>query len=139
MATNPQRVKMNTALKSIFVPKLKGLGLKGTYPNFRMQKDGFVITATIQFSLYSRAFVVEFGRDKLNDLKGMAKNTPFEKLTSSYMTHRYRLGAKQMGSDKWFKFEDFTTDDEYDDLARQAEKELPTAEHFIESGAGGYL
>jgi hypothetical protein len=135
MAKNEQRTKMDFALKKIFVPELKSLGFKGTYPHYRIITEDSILTAMIQFSLYSRAFVIELGRSKLSGLSILAGTKPLEKLTTPYLSNRYRMGARTLHRDPWYDFENCRQESDYEKVAMLAKEQLADGISFLELAA----
>ncbi|WP_322049645.1 DUF4304 domain-containing protein, partial [Paraburkholderia sp. J67] len=60
--TSMNRDEMNSALRARFVPALRQLGLKGSLPHYRRQRDSRVDLLTVQFDRHGGGFVVELAQ-----------------------------------------------------------------------------
>lgn len=98
------RKTMQAILKRTCVPVLRGLGFKGSFPNFYRETAQFVALANVQFALAGGSFCVNLGYADPG-----RRNVPYkpetapDKLSVSQTRERKRLGAVA-GGDHWFVF-----------------------------------
>lgn len=104
---------MKDALKSVLVPRLRGLGFGGTLPHFRRRKTSGVDLLTVQFDRHGGGFVVEISRCSLDGVTTRwGKHIPPNKVTVHDLDPqlRHRLGSPRPGVDgRWFRFDDGAT------------------------------
>jgi hypothetical protein len=99
------RDDMNRALKEVAVPALRALGFKGSLPHLHRQRaDGYDLLS-FQFRSDGGSFVVEVGRVGLAGILFAGRTIPANKLNTTYLEHRHRLGAPLSGGDHWYQFE----------------------------------
>ena len=96
---------MGATLKSSVIPKLRGMGFKGTFPHFRRQAESCIELLTFQFNLSGGSFVIELSACTQNELEQHWDSRLTAKTVTAHdMGNRYRLGASSKGSDHWFVF-----------------------------------
>lgn len=111
---------MTRALKDTCVPLLRGMGFKGSFPNFHRDDDGFVCLVNFQFNKAGETFCINLGfadperrnvvrhcRDvDVKDLRVSMTGGLIE--GGNYLSGRWRVGGKPLGdglySDCWFSF-----------------------------------
>lgn len=97
---------MDALLKQSCVPVLRGLGFKGSFPNFFRETKDFVALANFQFSSAGGSFCVNLGYADPNRSNIYIKpETEPGKLRVSQTKDWVRLGAVA-GGDHWFVFGD---------------------------------
>lgn len=103
---------MNQALKTVFVPVLRGVGFKGSMPHFRRLLPDRVDLLTIQFDRYGGGFVVEIsqcGPEGVTTHWG--EQIPATRVTTHdlHPDKRHRLGSPTQNVEgRWFRFDDGT-------------------------------
>lgn len=113
---------MSSALKTYCVPILREMGLKGSFPNFYRDVDGFVSLVNFQFHARSEKFCINLGfadperRNVVDDCKYFAPNKLRVSMTGTlyrngaYLPDRWRVGQQPIGdkffSDSWFSYAD---------------------------------
>lgn len=101
------RAEMDAAIKAIVIPCLRGLGFKGSPPNFRRERDGACDILTLQFGSAGGAFVVELGRVGLEGFDFHGRHIPPAKASTRYLQHRHRLGGPlppEPSRDSWYVY-----------------------------------
>ncbi|WP_322054931.1 DUF4304 domain-containing protein [Paraburkholderia bannensis] len=107
--TSMNRDEMNSASRARFVPALRQLGLQGSLPHYRRQRDSRVDLLTVQFDRHGGGFVVELaqcGADGITTHWG--EIIPATNVTAHdlHPRQRHRLGASGPNQDCWFRFDD---------------------------------
>ncbi len=103
-AVDADRKTMEALLRRNCVPVLRGLGFKGSFPNFFRETNGFVALANVQFASAGGSFCVNLGYADPGRANVYFKpETEPEKLRVSQTTEQVRLGAIT-GGDHWFVF-----------------------------------
>ena len=105
MRMETDRKTMIAVLKRSFVPTLRALGFKGSFPNFFRVTEDFVALANVQFSGAGGSFCVNLsyaGPGRSNIF--FEPETEPEKMRISQTRDRLRLGAATTGGDHWFVF-----------------------------------
>ena len=88
------RPEMDQALKSAFVPCLRELGFRGTYPHFRREGPTHIEVVGVQFSQWGGQFYIEVGLgDKAGESLPLAGFVPAGKLKHYHVWPRERIGA----------------------------------------------
>ena len=98
---------MMSAIKSIFVPELRGQGFKGSFPHFYRTGPTRTDFLTVQFNSAGGSFVVEIAKCGPNGIgSGHWKDLPVSKLNVQYFAERLRLGCNPAANilDHWFEF-----------------------------------
>ena len=106
MATE-SRKNMEQALKEFFVPELRALGFKGSFPHFRRIAENSIDLLTFQFYSAGGSFVVEIGQCPLEGFtNAVGILTPANEVTVAHVFPRLRLGSSHEAgkSDHWFEF-----------------------------------
>src|ERR1035437_1976934 len=100
---HPARKKMELAIKSIVIPKLREMKFKGTMPNFRRTLESHADLLTFQFNLSGGSFVVELAVCTQEDIAAHWRaDLSLKKVTAHDLNQRRRLGSVSPGSDHWF-------------------------------------
>ena len=98
------RKTMVAVLKRSFVPTLRALGFKGSFPNFFRVTEDFVALANVQFSGAGGSFCVNLGYADAGRTNVYSRpETEPDKLRVSQTRDQVRLGAAA-GGDHWFVF-----------------------------------
>ena len=123
---------MVAAIKRVIIPDLRSRGFRGSLPHFRRQDTTHVDLLSIQFSRWGGEFVVEVARAPSEGVTlGSGKFIPPSQLNAHHVLRRLRLGAADMNSDHWFKFDDATTTSDFDRVASEVPPLIATqAESF---------
>jgi len=111
---------MSSELKKHCVPVLREMGLKGSFPNFYRDVDGFVSLANFQFNALGEKFCINLGfaDPERRNVVGHCKYFEPKKLRVSmtgglyenenYLSDRRRVGQQPIGdglfNDSWFFF-----------------------------------
>lgn len=111
---------MNLALKALVVPVLRNLGFKGSLPHLRRMRGDACDLLSFQFRSAGGSFVVEIGRVAASGKLFAGRSLPVEKLNTTYLQFRHRLGAPLSGGDHWYRYEDESPDE----VARQVVSDL---------------
>ncbi|QDU11038.1 DUF4304 domain-containing protein [Gimesia aquarii] len=98
---------MNQVLKELVIPKLRGIGFRGSMPHFRRLRDEQTDLLTFQFSTSGGKFVVEVAFASAGPFEtSWGKIIERKKLTAHDLNNRLRLGPKVDGeNDFWFIYE----------------------------------
>src|ERR1044071_8731343 len=100
------RDQMISALKEQVVPKLKGLGFRGSFPHFRRRTDRSTDLLTFQFDKWGGGFCVEIGMCSASGfLTAWGEQIDPNKVRAIDVTNRFRLGAGDANSDYWFRYD----------------------------------
>ena len=98
---------MISALKATFVPELRRLGFKGSFPHFHRRLAHRVDFVTVQFNRDGGSFVVEIAKCGPNGKsEGFGSELPVSKLNVQFFRDRLRLGSDRNAgrTDHWFQF-----------------------------------
>ena len=102
---HPVREKMEAAIKLLIIPKLRGMGFKGSMPHFRRVTETKAELLTLQFNSSGGSFVVELAVCNEVDIENHWRaDLTFKNVTAHDMKSRQRLGSKAKGSDHWFVY-----------------------------------
>lgn len=102
---HPVREKMETAIKSLIVPKLREMGFKGSMPHFRRTGESKADLLTFQFNSSGGSFVAELAVCTTADIENHWRaDLTFKNVTAQDINSRQRLGSKTKGSDHWFVY-----------------------------------
>lgn len=74
------RKEMDQALKALFVPSLRSLGFKGTYPHFRCEGSQYMELLGIQFSQWGAQFYIELSLGHKEGIEINGKLIPAKEL-----------------------------------------------------------
>ncbi len=105
--SNEARKQMDKALKECFVPELRKIGFKGSFPHFKRLDQDKLDLLMVQFYSAGGSFVVEIGQcepEGYTNAKGYL--TPATKVKVISVFPRLRLGSNPDAgvNDHWFKF-----------------------------------
>jgi hypothetical protein len=123
-----KRKAMNAALKDIFIPALRAVGFKGSFPHFhRVSRDSLHLL-TLQFDKWGGGFIIEIAKCPNKPfITSWGEAIPPVKITAHdlYTNQRHRIQPRpESGVDSWFRFDDGGVED----AAREAVANLPQAE-----------
>lgn len=114
---------MIATLKEHVVPVLRARGFKGSFPHFRRPTDAAIHLLTFQFDRWGGGFVVEVASCSAEGVTMQwGEHVVPAKVTAHDVSHRLRLGAAEIGSDHWFRYDRCdaeTFGDRYEALARE--------------------
>ena len=102
-----QRSLMISALKDRFVPELRRLGFKGSFPHFHRPRGDRVDFLSVQFHRDGGSFVVEIAKcGPHGKVEGFGSELPVSKLNVQFFRDRLRLGSDSKAGriDHWFEF-----------------------------------
>lgn len=105
------RDEMNLALKTIVIPFLRSIGFKGALPHLRRMRGDACDLLSFQFRSAGGSFVVEVGRVSASGKQFAGRLVPVEKLNTTYLQFRHRLGAPPSGGDHWYQYDDESPDE----------------------------
>lgn len=108
MGRSQDRKAMIKSFQARTVPRLRELGFKGSFPHFRRLLPSRTDLLTVQFDKYGGGFVVEIATAPAGEFRTDWGDTVRAKeLTADYLppTERLRLGAKEVGGDHWFRYD----------------------------------
>jgi len=101
---DPVREKMNQALGTLVVPKLRKLGFAGQFPHFRRVRNDRAELIVFQFNSAGGSFVVELATLTAEEVAAHWKaDLSLDTATAYDSDHRRRLGSVDHG-DHWFVF-----------------------------------
>lgn len=107
--------EMKLSLKKVFVPSLRALGFKGSFPDFRRIGSDRIDLLTVQFDRHGGGFIIEVSRCPPNGITtSWGKQIPSNQVTAwdQHPNQRHRLGSPKPGVDgHWFRFDDGTPTD----------------------------
>ena len=102
---HPVREKMETAIKSFIVPKLREMSFKGSMPHFRRIGESKTDLLTFQFNSSGGSFVVELAVCTATDIENHWRaDLTFKNVTAQDINSRQRLGSKTKSNDHWFVY-----------------------------------
>lgn len=105
---NERRREMESVLKAITIPLLRGMNFKGSFPHFYRVVGNHVDLLMFQFRLDGSSFIVEVSyADPKRSNVSFRPETPFQKLRVPSTAKRYRLGRRRdKGTEgTWFRLE----------------------------------
>lgn len=128
-----KKSKIVKILKSLTVPTIKSLGFFGTFPHFRRNKNDRYEFLSFQFNRYGGSFIIEVGFVAPDKLLEWAKALPFQKLNygNTRAENRLRIQPDNESGDFWFKYNDFTKEEQFKELAELVTTLLPKVEQFL--------
>lgn len=99
--------KMIQVLKELVVPMLRMQGFKGSFPHFRRNKIDSMHLLTFQFDKWGGGFAVELACCSAEGVTMYwGEKVPANKVTVHHVNTRYRLGARDINSDHWFRYDE---------------------------------
>lgn len=112
--------EMTAALKDHFVPHLRKVGFKGSFPNFYRDDDHFVCLVNVQFNSVGEKFCINLGfadaerRNVVTHCRDLEPKKFRLSMTGSliegnnHLSGSWRVGARPLGdgiySDSWFSY-----------------------------------
>lgn len=88
-----KRELMDQALKELFVPKLRLLGFKGSYPHFRRYNENSIDIIGIQFSQWGASFYIEITKAPASGvIYPQGKHYPPKTIKFYQAKNRIRIG-----------------------------------------------
>ncbi|MET3978665.1 hypothetical protein ABIB62_001234 [Mucilaginibacter sp. UYP25] len=131
MTGTDKRLLMDEAIKSLFIPFLRTVGFKGSYPHFTRIKNDRINLLTFQFSSYSSKFVVEIANCPTTGSIVTGKEIEPSKCRVHYEGRRLRIGSIKNKTDYWF---DFSKESFFINIYKRRAKEIislwPEAEEW---------
>ncbi|WP_457362513.1 DUF4304 domain-containing protein [Pseudomonas sp. TE3610] len=129
-SSNENRKHMDAALNAHLVPVLRGLGFKGSLPNFRRITAHQVDLLSVQHDKWGGGFVIEVAVSPPEGVvMAWGKSVPANKVLPKHLhpNRRMRLGPKAL-CDLWFRY-DTQGDDKgrFTDVAREVLPYLTSA------------
>lgn len=107
-----ERTKMIKSLQKDFVPELRKLKFKGSFPHFRRTIEGKTSLLSFQFDRYGGGFVINLSKwDKPEYKTHWGKTIQLNKLTAFDLDpqNRKRIYPKdtkeKYGKDRWFRYD----------------------------------
>ena len=132
-----ERDKMIKSLKEIFVPELRNMNFKGSFPHFRKTENGKTNLLSFQFDRNGGGFVIEIANWNKSEFKThWGKVIPLNKLTSFdlHPDQRPRIYpnslTEQSGTDSWFRYGKPINDGIYKRLAQKAVERITIMEQY---------
>ena len=135
---NEEKNEMIKSLKEIFVPELRNLNFKGSFPHFRRTVDGVTNLLSFQFDKYGGGFVIEIANWEEPEFKTpWGKVIPLSKLTAQDLYQRQRIypdsTKEDIGTNSWFRYDrepPTGNGNKFHEVAREAVDRLPSMEKY---------
>lgn len=133
-----ERVEMIKSLKEIFIPEIRKMNFKGSFPHFRRTIDEKTNLLTFQFDRYGGGFVIELANHIGTEFESSwGKVIPLNKLTAHDLNERQRIYPDTLtednGKDSWFRYDKksiLSFGNKFDILANKVVKRLPLMENY---------
>ena len=130
-----ERTKMIKSLKEIFVPELRNMKFKGSFPHFRKTENGKTNLLTFQFDRNGGGFIIELANWNESEFKThWDEIIPLNKLSARDLSKRQRIYPNSLteknGTDSWFRYGKPKTDEIYDKLSQKVISRIPIMEQY---------
>ncbi len=133
-----QRNKMIRSLNEIFIPKLRDMNFKGSFPHYRRTIDGKTNLLTFQFDKHGGGFIIELANWRGSEFKThWGEVIPVNKLTAHDLNDRQRIYPNTLvegnGNESWFRYDQrtlFIFGNKYNRLSKKVLKRLPVMEKY---------
>ena len=135
---NSERNQMINSLNKLFVPKLRKLNFKGSFPHFRRTENDITNLITFQFDRDGGGFVIELANYKGKEhISSWGEITELKKLTAHHLNKRKRIYPnsenEDNGKQSWFRYDNksfFYLGNIYDKIAKKATDRIPLMEKY---------
>ncbi len=124
----PSRENMISEIKEKVIPLLKTIGFKGSFPHFRRIKGTKLNLLTFQFDKWGGGFCIEIANGNPDGTEKFTEFLPASKMRPYLFLYRFRLGAVDINSDHWYRYDD----DNYEPATSEVIKNIPIAERWFE-------
>lgn len=129
---NLEKKQMIDSLKRIFIPEIRKLGFKGSFPHFRKTENVITNLLTFQFDRNGGGFVIEIANHAGNEFKtSWDKVIPLSKLTAHDLYIRKRIypetEEEPNGTYDWFRYDIKAN---FDELSCKAILKIPAMEKY---------
>ncbi|MFC4818574.1 DUF4304 domain-containing protein [Flavobacterium sp. GCM10023249] len=133
-----ERAKMIKSLNQIFIPELRKLKFKGSFPHFRKTENEKTNLLTFQFDRDGGGFVIELANHKGKEYKTYWNEIiELNKLTAHNLNERKRIYPnsenEENGKNSWFRYDKtslLSFGNKYDKLAKKAVERIPLMEKY---------
>ncbi|MBL0739185.1 DUF4304 domain-containing protein [Flavobacterium sp. GN10] len=133
-----ERNLMISSLNKLFVPELRKLNFKGSFPHFRRIENDVTNLITFQFDRDGGGFVIELANHKGKEyVSSWGKITELKKLTAHHLNQRKRIYPNSENEDNgkksWFRYDEksfFPFGNIYDKNAKKATERIPLMEKY---------
>ncbi|RXR18885.1 DUF4304 domain-containing protein [Flavobacterium stagni] len=128
-----ERDEMIKSLNKIFVPELRKLNFKGSFPHFRKTESEITNLLTFQFDRDGGGFVIELANHKGKEyITKWNEIIELKKLTAHNLTERKRIypnsKTEKKGKKSWFRYDEksiFSFGNKFDKLSKKAVQRIP--------------
>ena len=105
-----ERDQMISSLNKLFVPELRKLNFKGSFPHFRRTENDITNLITFQFDRDGGGFVIELANYKGKEyVTYWSEITELKKLTAHHLNQRKRIYPnsenEDNGKESWFRYD----------------------------------
>ncbi|MGH2666743.1 DUF4304 domain-containing protein [Flavobacterium sp.] len=133
-----ERNQMINSLNKLFVPELRKLNFKGSFPHFRRTENDITNLITFQFDRDGGGFVIELANHKGKEyVASWGGITELKKLTAHHLNQRKRIYPNSENEDNgkgsWFRYDKksfFNFGNIYDRNAKKATERIPLMEKY---------
>lgn len=133
-----ERNKMICSLNKLFIPELRKLNFKGSFPHFRRTENNITNLITFQFDRSGGGFVIELANHKGKEyVTYWGEIVELKKLTAHHLNQRMRiypsLKNEEEGKGSWFRYDKksfFDFGNIYDKNAKRAAERIPLMEKY---------
>ncbi len=133
-----ERDEIIGSLNRIFVPELRNLKFKGSFPHFRKTENDITNLLTFQFDRNGGGFIIELANYKGKEYKTHWNEIiELNKLTAHHLNERKRIypnsESEENGTDSWFRYDKkpfFSFGNKFDKLAEKAVERIPLMENY---------
>ncbi|MFG4002824.1 DUF4304 domain-containing protein [Flavobacterium aquidurense] len=133
-----ERNQMIISLKKLFIPELRKLNFKGSFPHFRRIENDITNLITFQFDRYGGGFVIELANYKGKEyVTSWGEITELKKLTAHHLNQRKRIYPdsenEDNGKGSWFRYDKKTFlnfGNIYEKIAKKAIEKIPLMEKY---------
>jgi len=133
-----ERLEMIKSLKEIFVPELRNMNFKGSFPHFRRTIENNTNLLTFQFDRNGGGFVIELANHKGTEFKtSWGKVISLNKLTAHDINERQRIYpdslTEEHAKESWFRYDKksiLSFGNKYDKLAKKTRNRIPIMDEY---------
>ena len=142
--SDAHRNRMTHALKAVVVPRLRELGFKGSFPNFRRHRPTLTDLLSFQFDRHGGGFVLELGQCEadFSIVWPTGQRVSPDQITPSHLPIERRARIQERpgsGTAEWFRYDRAPpTDELFEQTARGVLPFLDEAERIFASFKSNY-
>jgi len=133
-----ERNEMIKSLNRIFIPELRKLKFKGSFPHFRKTENEITNLLTFQFDRDGGGFVIELANHKGKEYETYWKEIiELNKLTAHDLNDRKRIYPnsenEEHGKNSWFRYDKksfLSIGNKFDKIAKRAVERIPLMEKY---------